>query len=106
MKKDTVNVVIRNITQKLLEAYHPQKIILFGSAVKPGNAEVNDLDFFIVKDDVPPRGIDRIRQVRSLIDIDVATDFLIVTKRELRERQTMEDPFVMEILNQGKTLYG
>lgn len=106
MQKDVAGKIVQSITKRLLEAYHPQKIILFGSAVKPGNAEVNDLDFFIIKDDVPPRGIDRIRQIRSLVDADVATDFLIVTKKELQERQTMEDPFVMEILNQGRILFG
>lgn len=106
MQKDVADKIVQSITQKLLETYHPQKIILFGSAAKPGDAEVNDLDFFIVKDDVPVRGIDRIRQIRSLVDIDVATDFLIITRKELQERQAMEDPFVIEILNQGRTLYG
>lgn len=106
MRKDVADKIVQNITDRLLDVYHPQKIILFGSAVKPGSAEVNDLDFFIVKDDVPQRGIDRIRQLRSLVDTDVATDFLIITKKELLERQTMEDPFIMQILNQGKTLYG
>jgi len=106
MQKDTANIVAQNITRKLLKTYHPQKIILFGSAAKPGDIEVNDLDFFIVKDDVPRSGIDRIRQLRSLFETDTATDFLIVTTKELQERQTMEDPFIMEILNQGKVLYG
>lgn len=106
MQKTDTDKSVQNITERLLEAYHPQKIILFGSAVKPGGAEVNDLDFFIVKDDVPHRGIDRIRQLRSLVDTDVATDFLIVTKKELQQRQTMEDPFIMEILNQGRILFG
>lgn len=106
MQKNATEKLTQNITQKLLEIYHPRKVILFGSAAQPGNTEVNDLDFFIVKDDVPKRGIDRIRQLRSLIDTDIATDFLIVTPKELQERQTMEDPFVMEILNHGKILYG
>ena len=106
MQKTVVNEIVQNITRKLLEAYRPQKVILFGSAAKPGNTEVNDLDFFIVKDGIPKRSIDRIRQIRSLVDNDVAVDFLIVTGKELRERQTMEDPFIMDILNRGKTLYG
>lgn len=106
MQKDVADKIVQSITQRLLKTYHPQKVILFGSAAKSGDAEINDLDFFIVKDDIPRRGIDRIRQLRSLIDTDVATDFLIVTKKELQERQTMEDPFVMEILNQGRILYG
>lgn len=106
MQKTDASKLAQNITRRLLNIYHPQKVILFGSAAKPGNTEINDLDFFIVKDDVPQRGIDRIRQLRSLVDTDVATDFLIITRKELQERQTMEDPFVMEILNQGKILYG
>lgn len=106
MQKNVINEIIQSITQKLLEAYHPQKVILFGSAAKPGNTEVNDLDFFIVKDDVPLSGIDRIRQLRSLVDTNAPSDFLIVTPKELQERQTMEDPFIMEILNQGRVLYG
>lgn len=105
MQKIDADKLAQNIARKLLDVYHPQKVVLFGSAVKSGNAEINDLDFFIVKDDVPQRGIDRIRQLRSLVDTDVATDFLIITKKELQQRQAMGDPFIMEILSQGKTLY-
>ena len=50
---------IQNITKQLIEKYGPEKIILFGSAARGNLNQANDLDFLIIKQDVPLYGIDR-----------------------------------------------
>lgn len=105
MQRDLVEKEVQKITRQLLDVYRPQKIILFGSAVRL-EGEVNDLDILIVKGSVPYRGIDRMRQVRSLIETEAPVDFLVVTPQELEKRQTMRDPFVLNILEHGRVLYG
>lgn len=103
--KQIIAEEIQNITAQLIRSYEPEKIILFGSAVNAAGA-ANDLDFLIVKRDVPSKGIDRIRQVRSMIKKNIAADFLVLTPGELQTRTSLGDPFVSHILHTGKILYG
>lgn len=96
---------IHSITKQLVAKLNPEKVILFGSSVQ-GKRFSKDLDFFIIKKDVPRRGIDRMQQVRRLIEKTVAADFIVVTPQELADRIAQEDPFILEILRSGKILYG
>ena len=98
---------IQNVTKQLIEKYHPQKIILFGSAAW-ATEEFNkdsDLDFFIVKDDVPDKGHERGYQLHMMINYDVACDFIVAKEDEIKKRLSMEDPFVEKIINSGHILY-
>jgi predicted nucleotidyltransferase len=96
---------IENLKQQLVAKYVPEKIILFGSATRD-EGEVNDIDLFIVKDDVPHLGADRIRELYRLIDIDLPVDYLVYRPAEVEERLSLGDPFVAGVLKEGKVLYG
>ena len=50
---------IDDIKNQLIEKYKPEKIILFGSSAW-GKEDINDIDLFIIKRDVPYYGADRI----------------------------------------------
>ena len=98
---------ISAITNRLKDKYHPEKIILFGSAgrgdVKPGS----DIDFFIVKNSQKPRHrriVDVFRLLRD-IDREYAVDFIIFTPRELKQRLRLGDFFVKNIIEEGEVLY-
>ncbi|MBI2326387.1 hypothetical protein HYU91_03300 [Candidatus Collierbacteria bacterium] len=96
---------ILDISRQLTGIYGAEKVILFGSAAS--NPQVaNDLDFLIIKTDVPVSGLDRMRQVRNMIKKTVAADFIILTPGELEDRVRLGDPFILQITNFGKTLYG
>lgn len=97
---------IRHITDQLVAKYRPEKIILFGSGRTEGAGIVNDLDFLIVKRDVPDQGRERSRAVRRLISKQIAADFLVYRPEELEERARLCDPFVLAILREGRILYG
>ncbi len=97
---------IEDIAEQIIEKYRPEKIILFGSAVRGGVTADSDLDFLIIKKDTPYYGIDRIREVDGLIKKRVAADFLIYRPEEIEERLQMGDPFIKAIFKEGKILYG
>lgn len=97
---------IEDITLQLVKKYKPKKIILFGSAVWGKFTPDSDLDFLIIKNDTPYRGIDRMREVHGLIDSDLPCDFLVAKPSEIKERLSLGDPFIKEIINKGKVLYG
>ena len=96
---------IENIKNQLIEKYKPEKIVLFGSAVW-GEGEINDIDLFIIKKDVPYYGADRILELYHLMKVDTAVDYIVYKPEEAEERLSLGDPFVKKIFNKGKVLYG
>jgi predicted nucleotidyltransferase len=96
---------IQNIAEQLIRVYKPQKIILFGSLVKGRLSPGTDIDLFIIKNDVPSLGVDRIRQLERLIKYRLATDFIVYTPMEVEQRLKLGDPFIKSILEEGKVIY-
>jgi len=96
---------IENIVKQLIHRYKPEKIILFGSLAKGEIHQGTDIDLFIIKRDVPELGVDRIRQLDTIIKYRLATDFIVYKPEELEQRLKLGDPFVKSILQEGKVLY-
>jgi len=98
---------INYVKDQIIAIFRPEKIILFGSAVHGKFKEdSSDLDFCIIKEDVPNRFIDRRKEVRKKIDYNIACDFLVYKSSEIKERLKMGDPLVKEIYNKGSVIYG
>jgi len=96
---------VKNILDQLIRLYKPEKVILFGSLAEGQINEGTDIDLFIVKSDIPELGVDRIRELDSLIKYNLATDFIVYKPQELEQRLKLGDPFVKNILKEGKVLY-
>ena len=106
MDQRKIDREIESILQQLIHKYRPSKIILFGSAARGEYDKVNDLDFLILKQDVPFRGIDRMRELDNLIDRGMAVDMLVYRPDEFEDRIRLGDPFIKAILKEGRVLYG
>lgn len=96
---------IERLKEQLVAKYHPEKVILFGSAARNA-AVINDVDLFIVKDDVPALGAERIRQLYRLMDVDLPVDYLVYRPSEVAERLALGDPFITTVMRDGVVLYG
>ena len=105
MDKNTALKEIENIKTQLVEKYKPEKIILFGSSAW-GEGDINDIDLFIIKRDVPYYGADRITELYRLMDVDAPVDFIVYKPEEVEERFSLGDPFIKKIFKEGKVLYG
>jgi uncharacterized protein len=105
VSKSQFNEEIDNIMEQLIRLYKPNKVILFGSLAEGQIRPDSDIDLFIIKDDVPEIGVDRIRQLDRLIKYRLATDFIVYRPDELDRRLQMGDPFVKNILDKGIVLY-
>ena len=105
VSKDQFDKEIQNIVNQLVRLYKPEKIILFGSLAKDQIKQGTDIDLFIIKNDVPKLGVDRIRQLDALIKYKLATDFIVYKPQELEQRLKLGDPFVKTILKEGKVHY-
>ncbi len=106
MNEKAINAEIDYIVQQIINKYQPLKIILFGSAGRGEYDHANDLDFLIIKDQVPARSIDRMLELEMLIDRNTATDMLVYRSDEIDQRLELGDPFISTIFEEGKVLYG
>ena len=106
MNEIEINKEIQYIAYQIIKKYKPLKIILFGSAGRGDFDNINDLDFLIIKEDVPLYGIDRMRELDNLLDRNMAADLLVYRPNEFEERIKLGDPFIKTILREGLVLYG
>jgi predicted nucleotidyltransferase len=106
MDEEQIVREINSILRQLVDKYKPLKVILFGSAARGDYHEVNDLDFLIIKEDVPSRGLDRMRALDDLVDRNMAADMLVYRPEEFESRLEMGDPFLKSIVEEGRVLYG
>ncbi len=106
MESDQITAEVERIVEQIIRKYNPLKIILFGSAARGEYDRVNDLDFLIVKKDVPSTGLARMRQLDELIDRNMAADMLVYRPDEFEDRIRLGDPFIKSILKEGRVLYG
>ena len=97
---------IADITEKIVQEYRPEKIILFGSHVWGEPNESSDVDLLVIKADERSR-LERQRSVRRLLSgFDVPIDVLVYTKAEIEEKvNRSRNLFLEDILRNGRVLY-
>ncbi|MCG2726046.1 MAG: nucleotidyltransferase domain-containing protein [Elusimicrobia bacterium] len=102
MSRKLMNIIVNRI----VDGYHPDKIILFGSYAYGRPTEGSDIDLFIIKDDDRNR-VDRFCEVMKILrDVKgVPIEPLILTNEEFERRLNLEDDFILGIINKGKVLY-
>lgn len=106
MDKKQIEKEIQSVVKQLVEKYKPEKVILFGSAAKGEFSLDSDLDFLIIKEQVPANGIERRWEVRKIIKKRVPADFLVYRQEEMDTSLQLGDPFITTILEEGRILYG
>ena len=106
MKMSKIKAQLEKLKLQIMSKYEPEKIILFGSAAGDDDDEINDIDLFIIKKDTPDLGSERIRQLYRLVDTDLPVDYIVYRPKEVAERLSLGDPFIVDIFNKGKVLYG
>ena len=97
--------LLQEITQRLVEALHPQKVILFGSYAGGTPHKDSDIDLLVIMDTKESK-IQRYVHAYEVAHIDLLPmDMLVRTPAEVAERLAKGDTFMKEILEKGKVLY-
>jgi predicted nucleotidyltransferase len=99
--------IIQQITNKLIEHYQPEQIVLFGSLASGTPHADSDIDLLIVKqtEAFPLARRVHVRQLVSDPQRRIPFSPLVLTPAELEKRLALGDPFYQEIIMQGKVLY-
>lgn len=104
---ETVEHTIHQIVNRVVEAYHPQQIILFGSLAYGEPNEDSDIDLLIIKETTasPLERRLRVRRIASDPKRRIPFSPLVLTPTELEQRLAANDPFYREILRTGRQFY-
>ena len=99
------DALLHEIVDRVVAAFAPEQIVLFGSYAY-GTPDLNsDLDLLVVMDSDEPMAR-RITRVSAAAQVPfLPMDVLVYTPAEVRERLAKGDFFLSEILAQGRVLY-
>ncbi len=99
--------LVCEIVQRIVAAFKPQKIILFGSRAYGEPAPDSDVDLLVVTNALETRSVfERHRAVSDIFpDRHFALDVLVRTPQELEQLVNQGPAFFKEIVTRGKVLY-
>ena len=96
---------IRQAAQKIADAVHPERIILFGSYAYGKPTDDSDVDFLVVMESEQSIYKRMVQLSKILSPRPFPVDIITRTPTELGERLQIGDCFFKEIVTKGKVLY-
>jgi predicted nucleotidyltransferase len=96
---------LSEIAAKIVNYFHPEKIILFGSYAWGTPSSGSDVDILVVMDfegSVFQKEAQVSRVARPKF---VTMDILVRTPEQIRYRLEIGDPFIQKIMGEGEALY-
>lgn len=99
--------VLQEMTQRIVEAFEPEKIILLGSYAYGQPKFHSDIDLLVVTKRYRRKSVfERDRLVATAArPRGVAMDVIVRTPAEVTYRLKIGDPFFREVMNKGQVLY-
>ena len=97
--------VLQELARRIVDAVHPLRIILFGSAARGEMGPNSDLDTLVIMPDGSHRGKTAQEIYRHLWGLGFAKDIVVVTESDIREHATNSSLVIKEALETGKELY-
>jgi predicted nucleotidyltransferase len=102
----TNNNIISYVVNRIKLHFTPEKIILFGSHAWGKPDKESDVDLFVVMDSDLRRD-ERSRVIQKLFpDRTFPLDIIVYTPKEVKESLEKGNPFIKEIIKEGKLLHG
>jgi predicted nucleotidyltransferase len=96
---------LSKIAAKIVNYFHPEKIILFGSYAWGTPSGDSDVDILVVMDFEGSVFQKEAQVSRIARPKFVAMDILVRTPEQIRYRLEIGDPFIQKIMGEGEVLY-
>ena len=95
---------IQKVVAQIVQEFHPERVILFGSYASGTPTPESDVDLLVV---MPCEGKETRKAIEILHTIDpkIPIDLLVRTPERLEQRLTWNDFFLQEIMEKGQLLY-
>jgi predicted nucleotidyltransferase len=98
-------VRIIEYVDRIVAAFKPQRIVLFGSFASGSPTQDSDVDLLITRKRWSMSPLTAAGKVRVALGVPFPMDLIIRTEAELQRRIAAGDGFLREILETGITLY-
>ncbi len=96
---------LEQITQRIVEGFHPQRLILFGSRARGDERRDSDVDLLIIAPSLEPRWRRAVPVYRALAGLGVPKDIVWWTPEEIAEWRDVKTHFITTVLREGIALY-
>jgi predicted nucleotidyltransferase len=96
---------IPEITRRIIETSHPDKIILFGSYARDDFSADSDLDLLVIVPGVRHLRRESIRVRRALRGLLAPVDIVIATPEQIERHRNTHGLVYRSALREGKVLY-
>jgi uncharacterized protein len=97
--------LISRISEVLVDAAHPKRIILFGSRARGDSSSDSDFDVMVVEDPPLDRLKEMVRLNRALKTFNAAIDLLVVSEERFQYWRDTPGNVYHEAASQGRILY-
>ena len=96
---------IDELVRRIVEAVHPRRVILFGSAARGEMGPNSDLDVLVIMPDGTHRRRTAQEVYRRMWGFGFAKDIVVVTESDVREHGTNPYMIIKNALEEGRELY-
>lgn len=97
--------ILDEATRRLVEKFHPEKIILFGSQARGTANEHSDVDLLVICHFEGPRRGLMVEMDRALWGVGFARDIIVMTPEEYQRDVRIPGTIARPASREGKVLY-
>lgn len=101
----TIEEATEQLTRRIVEHFHPRRIILFGSRARGEARDTSDYDLLIIAPSSVPRWERSIPVYGALAGMGIPKDIVWWTPEEIAEWQGVKSHFINTVLREGRVLY-
>jgi uncharacterized protein len=98
--------IIDDYVQRLVERFHPQTVLLFGSQAMGTANEQSDVDLLVVMNHDKKRDIEQEIEIDCTLPRTFPLDILVRRPQDVLCRLAAEDMALLEIFKSGTLVYG
>lgn len=105
-RRNTINpALIKEVTDRIVEVFHPERVILFGSHASGSAGPDSDLDLLVVMNTSLPfyQRIPRVSEIFGSRQWPM--DLLVFTPQEFAEQKNVNGTIIELAVREGKELY-
>jgi predicted nucleotidyltransferase len=99
------NEILLKVKERLVDGFHPEKILLFGSQARGTSDDRSDIDILVICSFVGKRRHLMLEMDRALGSLDYAFDILILTPEEFQRDSRIPGTVGRYANQEGKVLY-
>lgn len=93
------------MAERIVQRFHPLRIILFGSCARGEASPGSDVDLLVVLPQVGDKRQAVVEILRALADFPVPKDVIVTTPEEIERRGNLVGTVLRPALREGRVLY-